>query len=88
MHLLHMCVFHLVQPSVERVQLNLAIHANSEFIPNLEARAIPLPQTNPPFSFVIANTLVTSNKKVTAKHHYNLRVRPTFRTLVSTGLAS
>ncbi|BGO90631.1 hypothetical protein NBRC10512_000195 [Rhodotorula toruloides] len=45
-----------------------------EFIPTLEARAIPLPQTNPPFSFVIANTLVTSNKKVTAKYHYNLRV--------------
>ncbi|CEQ42885.1 SPOSA6832_04764 [Sporobolomyces salmonicolor] len=45
-----------------------------EFIPQLEARAIPLPTTEPPFSFVIANTLVTSNKKVTAKYHYNLRV--------------
>ncbi|NXD32276.1 GALK Galactokinase, partial [Spelaeornis formosus] len=45
-----------------------------EFIPQLNARAIPLPQTDPPFSFVIANTLVTSNKKVTAKYHYNLRV--------------
>ncbi|GAA5868163.1 hypothetical protein JCM8547_003364 [Rhodosporidiobolus lusitaniae] len=45
-----------------------------EFIPRLEAFAIPLPQTDPPFSFVIANTLVTSNKAVTAKHHYNLRV--------------
>ncbi|GAA5904892.1 hypothetical protein JCM5296_006136 [Sporobolomyces johnsonii] len=45
-----------------------------EFIPRLEARAIPLPTTEPPFSFVIANTLVTSNKKVTAKYHYNLRV--------------
>ncbi|GAA6023075.1 hypothetical protein JCM10207_007711 [Rhodosporidiobolus poonsookiae] len=45
-----------------------------EFLPKLEAKAIPLPQTNPPFSFVIANTLVTSNKKLTAKYHYNLRV--------------
>ncbi|BGP14980.1 hypothetical protein JCM10213_007216 [Rhodosporidiobolus nylandii] len=45
-----------------------------EFIPRLEAKAIPLPQTNPPFSFVIANTLVRSNKKVTAKWQYNLRV--------------
>ncbi|GAA5986428.1 hypothetical protein JCM11641_000996 [Rhodosporidiobolus odoratus] len=45
-----------------------------EFIPKLEARAIPLPLTDPPFSFVIANTLVRSNKKLTAKHQYNLRV--------------
>ncbi|GAA5821904.1 hypothetical protein JCM11251_004771 [Rhodosporidiobolus azoricus] len=45
-----------------------------EFIPTLDARAIPLPQTDPPFSFVIANTLVRSNKAVTAKYHYNLRV--------------
>ncbi|GAA5894924.1 hypothetical protein JCM6882_008246 [Rhodosporidiobolus microsporus] len=45
-----------------------------EFIPHLDARAIPLPQTDPPFSFVIANTLVRSNKAVTAKYHYNLRV--------------
>ncbi|GAA5992737.1 hypothetical protein JCM10908_006907 [Rhodotorula pacifica] len=45
-----------------------------EFIPQLKARALPLPQTDPPFSFVIANTLVTSNKKLTAKYHYNLRV--------------
>lgn len=45
-----------------------------EFIPQLKARALPLPRTDPPFSFVIANTLVTSNKKLTAKYHYNLRV--------------
>ncbi|KPV77344.1 uncharacterized protein RHOBADRAFT_11723 [Rhodotorula graminis WP1] len=44
------------------------------FIPHLEARAIPLPKTSPPFSFVIANTLVKSEKKVTAKFQYNLRV--------------
>ena len=50
--------------------------ARSEFIPHLEARAIPLPKTVPPFSFVIANTLVKSEKKVTAKFQYNLRVRP------------
>lgn len=45
-----------------------------EFVPKLQATAIPLPETNPPFSFVIANTLVTSNKQVTAKYCYNLRV--------------
>ena len=47
----------------------------SEFVPKLEAHAIPLPDTNPGISFVIANTLVTSNKKLTAKFCYNLRVR-------------
>lgn len=46
----------------------------SEFVPKLEASAIPIPETNPPCSFVIANTLVTSNKKLTAKFCYNLRV--------------
>ncbi|GAA6008827.1 hypothetical protein JCM11491_003797 [Sporobolomyces phaffii] len=45
-----------------------------EFMPQLEARAIPLPKTDPGFSFVIANTLVRSNKKLTAKFQYNLRV--------------
>lgn len=45
-----------------------------EFVPKLQATAIPLPETNPPFSFVIANTLVTSNKQLTAKYCYNLRV--------------
>ncbi|GAA5825741.1 hypothetical protein JCM10212_004006, partial [Sporobolomyces blumeae] len=45
-----------------------------EFLPQLEARAIPLPKTKPAFSFVVANTLVTSNKKLTAKFQYNLRV--------------
>lgn len=43
-------------------------------MPQLEARAIPLPKTEPGFSFVIANTLVRSNKKLTAKYQYNLRV--------------
>jgi galactokinase len=43
-------------------------------MPQLEARAIPLPVTEPGFSFVIANTLVRSNKKLTAKFQYNLRV--------------
>ncbi|GAA5956651.1 hypothetical protein JCM3765_005692, partial [Sporobolomyces pararoseus] len=46
-----------------------------EFMPQLEARAIPLPKTEPGFSFVIANTLVRSNKKLTAKYQYNLRVK-------------
>lgn len=46
----------------------------SEFVPTLSAHPIPLPSTNPAFSFVIANTLITSNKQVTAKYCYNLRV--------------
>jgi len=45
-------------------------------MPQLEARAIPLPKTDPAFSFVVANTLVKSNKKLTAKFQYNLRVSP------------
>ncbi|KAK4055739.1 galactokinase [Microbotryomycetes sp. JL201] len=44
-----------------------------DFVPKLQAHAIPLPETNPRISFVIANTLVTSNKKLTAKFCYNLR---------------
>ncbi|KAK4056548.1 galactokinase [Microbotryomycetes sp. JL221] len=45
-----------------------------DFVPKLAAHAIPLPETSPGISFVIANTLVTSNKKATAKFCYNLRV--------------
>ncbi|KAK4706064.1 hypothetical protein P7C70_g132, partial [Phenoliferia sp. Uapishka_3] len=45
-----------------------------KFIPSLLAIPIPLPQTTPALSFVIANTLITSSKALTAKFHYNLRV--------------
>ncbi|KAL8292829.1 hypothetical protein RQP46_000523 [Phenoliferia psychrophenolica] len=45
-----------------------------EFIPSLLATPIPLPHTVPGLSLVIANTLVTSSKALTAKYHYNLRV--------------
>ncbi|KAI5480405.1 galactokinase [Pseudohyphozyma bogoriensis] len=45
-----------------------------EFDPTLSAHPIALPKTNPPFSFVIANSLVQSDKATTAKHCYNLRV--------------
>jgi len=45
-----------------------------EFIPTLKATPVPLPKTTPALSFVIANTLVTSDKHTTAKIHYNLRV--------------
>lgn len=46
----------------------------SEFTPTLSATPIPIPPTDPPTSFVIAHTLVTADKHVTAKIHYNLRV--------------
>lgn len=75
LHLLHMCVCpppELLAPSL--TSLHPSLFANSEFVPVLKAKAIPLPTTNPAFSFVIANTLVTSNKQLTAKYCYNLRV--------------
>lgn len=43
-----------------------------EFVPALAAVPIPLPSI--PFSFVIINTLITSEKHLTAKFCYNLRV--------------
>lgn len=45
-----------------------------EFVPELEARLVKIPRTRPAMSFVVANTLVTSDKKVTARTNYNLRV--------------
>ena len=42
-----------------------------QFYPNLFASAVPLP---PKVVFVCANSLVISDKAVTAKHRYNLRV--------------
>ncbi|KAM0746484.1 galactokinase [Meredithblackwellia eburnea MCA 4105] len=53
-------------------QPNHLIHI--EFLPQLSAQPIPFPSTQPPLSFVIANTLVTSNKAETSKFNYNLRV--------------
>ncbi|SGY79574.1 BQ5605_C008g05167 [Microbotryum silenes-dioicae] len=48
-----------------------------DFVPSLHAALVPLPRTKPGFAFVIANSLVTSNKAVTAKYCYNLRVAET-----------
>ena len=45
-----------------------------DFYPKLEASVITLPSTLPAPVFVIANTMVTSDKHVTAPKHYNLRV--------------
>ncbi|KAJ2082984.1 galactokinase [Coemansia sp. RSA 988] len=45
-----------------------------EFEPVLRARAIKLPKSDPALSFVIANTLVVSDKYVTGPVCYNLRV--------------
>ncbi|KAI9319875.1 galactokinase [Dichotomocladium elegans] len=47
---------------------------NVEFVPKLVAKPVKLPETQPPLAFVIANTLVTSDKVVTAPRNYNLRV--------------
>lgn len=46
----------------------------SGFVPKLVATLVPLPKTQPPITYVIANTLVTSEKQKTAKYNYNLRV--------------
>ena len=45
-----------------------------QFFPELTGQPVPIPLTNPQISFVIANTLVTSDKATTAKFNYNLRV--------------
>ncbi|KAJ3000400.1 galactokinase [Globomyces sp. JEL0801] len=45
-----------------------------DFYPKLDATAVTLPKTSPELAFVIANTLVTADKHVTAPIHYNLRV--------------
>ena len=49
-----------------------ALHVS--FVPQLSAMAIKLPTSRPPHTFVIANTLVTSDKKVMGPVQYNLRV--------------
>ncbi|CAD6955538.1 unnamed protein product, partial [Tilletia controversa] len=43
------------------------------FKPKLLATPTALPPINPPMQFVIVNTLVVSDKKVTGPIHYNLR---------------
>ncbi|KAJ2493871.1 galactokinase [Coemansia sp. RSA 2050] len=45
-----------------------------EFYPSLKATPVRLPEAGPPFVFVIANTMVVSDKHVTAPTNYNLRV--------------
>ncbi|GAB0135088.1 hypothetical protein EsDP_00003439 [Epichloe bromicola] len=44
------------------------------FSPQLEARTVKLPPTNPELCFLIAQSFVTANKHVTGPIHYNLRV--------------
>ncbi|CAG8471600.1 1332_t:CDS:2 [Acaulospora colombiana] len=45
-----------------------------QFLPSLNATPVRLPSIDPPIAFVIANSLVTADKVVTAPIHYNLRV--------------
>ncbi|KAG1152922.1 hypothetical protein G6F37_000934 [Rhizopus arrhizus] len=51
---------------------DFALHV--EFVPRLTTSSIPLPKTSPNLAFIIANTLVTADKFVTAPRNYNLRV--------------
>ena len=44
------------------------------FYPSLNADPTPFPYTTPPSVFVVANSLVISNKAETSKVRYNLRV--------------
>lgn len=44
------------------------------FKPSLSAKNVTFPTTNPPFSFLIAQTFVAADKHVTAPVCYNLRV--------------
>lgn len=44
------------------------------FKPSLKADVVTFPKTEPEFSFVAAQSLITSNKQVTGPIHYNLRV--------------
>lgn len=51
---------------------DFALHV--EFVPKLHTSLVPLPKTSPKLAFIIANTLVTADKFVTAPRNYNLRV--------------
>jgi len=44
------------------------------FYPKFKAEHVPVPQSEPEISFIIAQSFVTSDKAVTAPKHYNLRV--------------
>ena len=44
------------------------------FSPRLHVEAVRFPETQPPFTFMIANSFVTANKHETGPIHYNLRV--------------
>lgn len=44
------------------------------FSPQLDAKPVHFPPTNPELCFLIAQSFVTSNKQVTGPIHYNLRV--------------
>ena len=44
------------------------------FSPKLHVEAVHFPETEPPFTFMIANSFVTANKHETGPIHYNLRV--------------
>ena len=44
------------------------------FSPHLHAEAIAFPKTEPPITFMIAQSFVTSDKRITAPKCYNLRV--------------
>jgi galactokinase len=55
--------------------LSLSNHAlYISFYPSLSPQTIPVLQTTPPTTFIIANSLKTADKVVSSKIHYNLRV--------------
>jgi galactokinase len=45
-----------------------------QFWPEFEAEHVPVPQSDPELTFLVAQSFVTSDKAVTAPKHYNLRV--------------
>ncbi|RIA85840.1 galactokinase [Glomus cerebriforme] len=45
-----------------------------KFLPSLIAIPTKLPSVNPPFVFIVANSLIVSDKVITAPTNYNLRV--------------
>lgn len=51
---------------------DFALHV--EFVPKLHTALVPLPVRSPKLAFIIANTLVTADKFLTAPRNYNLRV--------------
>lgn len=55
-------------------RLYINTNNNSGFVPKLVATLVPIPTTKPAITYVIASSLVTSEKQVTAKYNYNLRV--------------